>query len=157
MSNKISIVNTGKKYSFKDKDELKAKIYEMALDNVDEAKSLYTRLVPANADQNTLTVNSESAVNCLKIIREQTESLVKLFGEINRAEKDLGDSNKQIGPGVIYDVLAELEAKEKKALEDAQTTKELEARIETAKPEVSAVKEEKEKEDLDKLYEDNQS
>lgn len=155
MSNKVSIINTGKKHAFKDKDDLKGKIYELALDNIDEAKALYKQLIPEPADMNIIISNSEQAVNCLRVVREQSESLVKLFGEINRAEKDLGAANQQIGPGAIYDVLKQIEEQDKLKEETDKLKKELDLKAAEAK--VSDDNEIKKQEDLDNLYEDNKS
>lgn len=71
-------------------DDLKDEIYNIAKQNIETAKNLYNSLTTKNnnetLDPNLVIINSEQAVNCLKTIRENTDTLIKLYSEINKKE-----------------------------------------------------------------------
>lgn len=66
--------------------DLKTEIYNIAKENIQTAKNLYASLTENidGVNANLIIINSEQAVNCLKVIRENTDSLIKLYAESNK-------------------------------------------------------------------------
>ena len=84
--------------------DLKTEIYNIAKENIQTAKDLYASLTQ-NQDgmnANLIIINSEQAVNCLKVIRENTDSLIKLYSESNKKE---ASNNTTFKSDEIYDIL----------------------------------------------------
>lgn len=91
-------------------DELRDEIYSITLSNIEKTKKLYKKLIPdgENVNINLITVNSEQAVNCLKVIKENADTLLKLFAEINK--KDSSKESNFVNLK-IYDMLDEIGAR----------------------------------------------
>ena len=91
--------------SYKDLDQLRNEIYSVAIDNIKDAKKLYKKLFPDKSDINILVVTSEQAINCLRVIRENTDTLIKLYSEVG---KKSGNAETGFLASVIYEKLNEI-------------------------------------------------
>lgn len=93
---------------YRDKDQLKEEIYKFAIENINESRSLYQKLVPEGANNDVVCVNSEFAVECLRVVNENLNALIKLYAEINKADSSTTEANKGVHTSEIHKLLQEL-------------------------------------------------
>lgn len=87
------------------KEQLKNEIHNLTVENIASAKLLYASLIPNDSKNSSMNIlNSEQAVNCLRVIRENVDTLVKLFSEVNRSKQEEGN----IKSNEIYNLLNDI-------------------------------------------------
>lgn len=88
-------------------NSLKKEIHSISLDNISSAKSLFKQLIPDESkDKNINILNSEQAVQCLRVVRENADTLVKLYSELNRGDDKLKEAKKEFEIYSLLDKLA---------------------------------------------------
>ena len=93
---------------YKDLKQLKEEIYKNAYTNMEQANDLYQRLVPEGGDnKDYIILNSEFAVECLRVKNESINALIKLYSEVNKAESNKDEQKTNLSE--VYKLLAKMD------------------------------------------------